>query len=102
MSDFRPPGECPICGEDVPARAKAFPDCGADELSGWREGAEHDLPGEGDRFDYDKFLADEFGHAEKRTLLQRFWWVIAVVVLLAWLWSTFGRMGAAMEMSRSL
>lgn len=34
---FIPPGECPVCGEDVPAGAKSCPGCGADERTGWNE-----------------------------------------------------------------
>ena len=30
-----PPDVCPVCGEDVPAGARACPECGADENSGW-------------------------------------------------------------------
>lgn len=32
-----PPPECAICGADIPRSAKACPDCGADERTGWRE-----------------------------------------------------------------
>lgn len=38
-SSFTPPGECPVCGEDVPRGARACPGCGADERSGWDEDA---------------------------------------------------------------
>ncbi len=34
---FRPPGDCPNCGETVPAGATACPHCGADEFTGWSE-----------------------------------------------------------------
>ena len=47
MSGFKPPGECPVCGAEVPAGAKACPDCGACEQTGWNEDAEYshlDLP----------------------------------------------------------
>jgi hypothetical protein len=40
---------CPICGEDVPRRAKSCPGCGACEKSGWSENRYLDgvhLPGE--------------------------------------------------------
>ena len=33
------PAICPVCDEDVPPKAKACPNCGADERSGWREDA---------------------------------------------------------------
>ena len=51
------PEVCPVCGEDVPRGMAACPECGADDRSGWREGAAAadglDLPDE--EFDYDKF-----------------------------------------------
>lgn len=34
---FIPPEECPVCGAAVPKGAKACPECGADERSGWDE-----------------------------------------------------------------
>ena len=37
MSGFVPPGDCPTCGEPVPAGARACPHCGADERTGWNE-----------------------------------------------------------------
>ena len=45
---FTPPDTCPVCGQVVPRGARACPDCGADERSGWDEEAtrydELDLP----------------------------------------------------------
>ncbi|HVZ66100.1 MAG TPA: zinc-ribbon domain-containing protein [Lacunisphaera sp.] len=47
---FVPPSTCPVCGEPVPSGAKACPECGADERSGWNEEATRydglDLPPE--------------------------------------------------------
>lgn len=40
---------CPVCGQVVPAKALACPECGADDETGWSETAEYDdidLPGE--------------------------------------------------------
>ncbi len=34
-----PPEVCPVCQEEVPRHAKACPECGADERSGWNEDA---------------------------------------------------------------
>jgi hypothetical protein len=75
--------ECPVCGEDVPAKAKACPHCGACEKSGWNEDARGadglDLPG--DDFDYEKFAREEFGSPTKLQAKQLFWKIIAVVIL---------------------
>lgn len=49
MSGFTPPGECPVCGADVPAGAHACPDCGACADTGWSEETVYDgldLPGQ--------------------------------------------------------
>jgi len=35
MSRFTSPSECPVCGAAVPRNARACPECGADERSGW-------------------------------------------------------------------
>lgn len=33
----RPPAECANCGTAIPRHARACPECGADERTGWRE-----------------------------------------------------------------
>lgn len=47
---MKAPEVCPVCDEDVPPNAKACPECGADERSGWNEDALYydglDLPDE--------------------------------------------------------
>lgn len=82
---FQPPEICPVCGEQVPRNAKACPECGADEKSGWREGALDedgmDLPD--DDFDYDKFVEEEIGGASSKSPIQWLWWGAAVMVLIA-------------------
>ena len=81
---FHPPPICPVCGEDVPPRALACPECGADEHSGWREDAAlHDGLGLDDEgFDYDTFVEQEFGTGKRKTARQLFWWIIAILVVL--------------------
>lgn len=89
----RTPALCPVCGDAVPPGAKACPTCGACEKSGWKPDAVED--GEDDTFDYDEFIAQEFGggKAGKRRRGGRppigwFWWAVAVAVLAgtAWVW----------------
>jgi uncharacterized membrane protein YvbJ len=52
---------CPNCGSEVPANAKACPECGSDEKTGWSEETsydEADIPNDED-FDYDELLEKE-------------------------------------------
>lgn len=82
---FMAPKICPICSGEVPRNAKACPDCGACEKSGWSE----DVAGEGldlpqDEFDYDDFLKREFGGPEiKPAGVHWFWWFMGLVAFLA-------------------
>ena len=79
------PEICPNCGASVPPNAKACPECGSDEQTGWSEEADTgglDLPDE--EFSYDDFVKKEFGNASPVPHgLHWFWWVVAVLVLLA-------------------
>ncbi|MFN2475632.1 MAG: hypothetical protein ABR526_04740 [Chthoniobacterales bacterium] len=81
----RAPEICPVCGEDVPPRALACPGCGADHKSGWRDDAETydgiDL-GEED-FNYNEFVASEFGSGVKPPRVKTIWWITAIALLIA-------------------
>ena len=80
----RTPEICPVCGEDVPARALACPECGADHRSGWKADAEADglgLPDED--FNYDEFIEAEFGSGAKPPGIKPIWWITAIVLLAA-------------------
>jgi hypothetical protein len=74
---------CPVCGEDVPAKAKACPHCGACEKSGWNEEARGadglDLPD--DEFNYEKFAAEELGTPRKLHGKELFWKIVGVVLI---------------------
>ena len=82
-----PPETCPNCGADVPSNAKACPECGSDDQTGWSEEAHAsglDLPEE--EFDYGDYVKREFG---RKSLVPHgihwFWWVIAFLLLGAFL-----------------
>jgi hypothetical protein len=80
---------CPVCGGEVPRKARSCPDCGACEKSGWSEDHHADglnLPD--DDFDYDEFTAKEFGGGAKKTKVQWFWVIVAVLVIVALGWMT--------------
>lgn len=86
MPTFKPPGDCPICGEFVPRGLVACPACGSCAKSGWREEAGYDgldLPDAPEDFDYDDFVAREFGGRRKsRHLPNNLWWWVALVLLI--------------------
>lgn len=87
---FEPPGPCPVCGEEVPARAKACPHCGACDRAGWEEEATAvdglDLPHSDEPFDYEGFVAREFEGREPRRRLGWLWAVVAVLLVGLLLW----------------
>ncbi len=81
-----PPEICPNCGAEVPREARACPECGADEQTGWSEDAHAQrlgLPDE--RFDYEEFVQEEFG-AESKVRprgMKWLWWAVAIMLLAA-------------------
>jgi hypothetical protein len=84
------PEVCPNCGAEIPPNAKACPECGSDEQTGWSEEARYNglnLPDED--FDHDDFVKKEFkpGPVKPRGI-SWFWWLTAALVLaaLVFLW----------------
>jgi len=77
-----PPDVCPNCGAELPPKAKACPECGSDEQTGWSEKAYADnlgLPDE--EFDYNKFVKEEFGARRAGPHgISRLWWIIALLL----------------------
>jgi hypothetical protein len=77
----------------VPAGARACPECGSDEQTGWSEEARSDgldLPDES--FDYHDFAEREFGSKGPVPRgLHWFWWVAAVLLLAALVFVWFRR-----------
>ena len=86
-----PPEVCPNCGAEIPRDAKACPECGSDEETGWSETAYASHLGLPDEdFDHDEFVKREFGpEPVKPRGIAWFWWVAALLVvagmLLLWL-----------------
>jgi hypothetical protein len=73
-----PPEECANCGATIPRGAKACPECGADERTGWRENEDSvydgiDLPGEPSR---KSGVPDVNG-------VPWYWWFVGVVLLVS-------------------
>jgi len=80
------PEICPNCGAEVPPKARACPECGADEETGWSERAAAQRLGlPDDEFNYNEFVKEEFGGAKRpaRPPIGWFWWVVALVLLIA-------------------
>jgi len=80
------PEICPNCGAEVPSKARACPECGADEETGWSERARAQQLGiPDDEFDYDEFVKEEFG-AEKKNVRPKgihwLWWIVAILLIL--------------------
>jgi len=77
------PEICPNCGAEVPRNAKACPECGSDETTGWSEKAHADnlgLPDE--NFDYDEFVKNEFGTGRRKPRgISWFWWLTALLLV---------------------
>ena len=82
-----PPELCPNCGAEVPPDAKACPECGSDEQTGWSEEAHADgldLPEE--KFDYEGYVKREFD-AETHVPpgIRLFWWLVGLLVVASFL-----------------
>ena len=82
------PEYCPNCGAPVPRGAKACPECGSDEKTGWSEYAHVgglNLPDE--EFDHEEFTRREFGAGEIRPRgISWFWWIAALLLASFFLW----------------
>jgi len=84
-----PPEICPVCGAEVPPKAKACPECGADDQTGWAEEADAERLGlPHDNFDYGEFVKREFGGAKNPMPrgIHWFWWLVGILVVVAFVW----------------
>jgi hypothetical protein len=79
MAERTAPPECANCGATLTPRARACPDCGADERTGWRETSTYDgvgLP--------DSAFADEPDPAPRPAAiagLPWYWWLTGLALL---------------------
>ena len=89
MAEEAPPAECANCGTKIPPRAKACPNCGADERTGWREGSVYDGLDLPDTAFDDETLAPR--PAPKVNGLAWYWWMAAVCLVLLFLSSFISR-----------
>jgi hypothetical protein len=87
------PEFCPQCGAEVPRRARACPECGSDETTGWSDdAATGDLGLPEPEFDYRRFVSEEFGADRKAGHLHWVWCAVAAGLLLVFLRLFLGRL----------
>ena len=85
------PDVCPNCGEEVPAKAKACPGCGACEATGWSEDAHAEALGiPSESFDYEEFVKREFEGEKPKQKVRWVWLVTGVVLLAIFAWAFLG------------
>lgn len=81
--ELPPPDECANCGATIPRNARACPECGADERTGWRETSIYDgmdLPEsawEDDEAETDSPLPSRHVNG-----IAWYWWAVGVGLLL--------------------
>lgn len=89
--DLPAPEKCAVCGTAIPRRAKACPQCGADERTGWREQSVYDgvdLPEEAWR--------KEGPERRRRAPSPRpngiawYWWLVAVILMALFIGGALG------------
>lgn len=88
---MRTPSECPVCGEDLPPKARSCPHCGADERTGWNEETTRydgaDLPESA----FEDVPAPARRPRQKGTGgLHPFWWMVALALALLFIWGLLG------------
>ena len=87
-----PPKECANCGAAIPRHAKACPECGADERSGWREQSVYDdldLPEEAWRDDATG-AAKPTSEPKRVNGVPWYWWLVGAVLLALLIGSVLG------------
>jgi hypothetical protein len=83
-NELPPPEECANCGAAIPRHARACPECGADEHTGWRETDIYDgidFPDEdrGREDTIDRRNASARGRAVNG--IAWYWWAIGVLII---------------------
>lgn len=70
----------------MPPRAKACPECGADEETGWSDEADASNLGlPDDSFDYDEFVKREFEGESPEKSNKSLWMIVALVLAVLFL-----------------
>ena len=77
-SNFFP---CGVCGAEVPDKALACTDCGADERTGLYGDEDKSSELGQEDFSYDEFMNREFGKSPRPHGLPTIWWVTGLLLL---------------------
>jgi predicted nucleic acid-binding Zn ribbon protein len=79
---------CPVCGAEVPAKAKACPECGSDEKTGWSDQTIYDGTGIEDpnEFKYEDWKRRELGGWRTRSKRDWLIWAGTALLLALFLW----------------
>ena len=91
-----PPEECANCGATIPRHAKACPECGADERTGWRENDDTrydglDLPEEAFEDESDASTRKRRAAVTPRVNgVAWYWWCVGAVLLALLIASVLG------------
>ena len=78
-----PPAECANCGTSIPPNARACPECGADERTGWRETSVYDgleLPDEAWRDDDETSATPHTRRDRDVNGIAWYWWCVGVAL----------------------
>ena len=85
---LRPPAECANCGAAIPRGARACPECGADERTGWRETSAYD------GLDLPATAFDDSAPARSSSPrvngIAWYWWALGLVLLLMMIGGVIG------------
>ena len=76
-----PPAECANCGAAIPQNARACPECGADERTGWRETSVYDNLGLPETAWSDEPETKSRSKMPRVNGVAWYWWCVGAVLL---------------------